>query len=314
MGLQKSKFSLSDIVSTLDFSRSDIEAVLDTAQVLENTPREKKQELLRNKTVATLFFEPSTRTRLSFETAAQNLGASVIGFADANVSSTKKGESLSDTIRIVSDYADFIVMRHFLEGAARLAADVSKKPVINAGDGSNQHPTQTLLDLYTIRKVFGTIDGLTIGLFGDLRYGRTVHSLAQTLTLFKDVKLVLISPETLAMPDYIKSFVEGKIEYIETKDLDGCIGKLDVLYVTRIQKERFADPVEYEKVKGKYGITKKDLSSAKPTLKVMHPLPRVDELSTEIDSTQYALYFEQAKNGVFVREALLYLLKDVKKW
>ncbi|MEM4598395.1 MAG: aspartate carbamoyltransferase [Candidatus Diapherotrites archaeon] len=307
-------FSLSDIVSVSDFTREDIEAVLTQAQKLEKMQKQAKKRLLFGKTVATLFFEPSTRTRLSFETAAQNLGASIIGFADANVSSAKKGESLSDTIRVVSDYSDIIVMRHYIEGAARLASEVSRKPIINAGDGSNQHPTQTLLDLYTIKKAFGRIDGLTIGLFGDLRYGRTVHSLAQALALFNEVNLVLISPETLALPDYVKSQIEGKIKYLETQELSEIVHELDVLYVTRIQKERFADPVEYEKVKGKYGLNLNAIEKAKEHLKVMHPLPRVDELSMEIDSTKHALYFEQAKNGVVVREALLYLLKDVEKW
>ncbi|MCX8190540.1 MAG: aspartate carbamoyltransferase [Candidatus Diapherotrites archaeon] len=308
------QLSFSDIVSISDFSRNDIEIILSEAKKLEKMPLQAKKQLLFGKTVATLFFEPSTRTKLSFETAAQNLGAGVIGFADANVSSAKKGESLSDTIRVVSDYADIIVMRHYIEGAARLASEVSKKPIINAGDGSNQHPTQTLLDLYTVEKAFGKIDGLTIGLFGDLRYGRTVHSLAQALALFNDVGLVLISPETLALPDYVKKQIEGRIKYIEAQELSEFIKELDVLYVTRIQKERFADPVEYEKVKGKYGLNKKSLEKAKENLKVMHPLPRVDELSTDIDQTKHALYFEQAKNGVIVREALLNLLKDVKKW
>jgi len=310
----KNNFSLSDVVSASDFSRKDVEAVLSTASWLEKEDIKEKKKILHGFVVATLFFEPSTRTKLSFDTAAQNLGASVIGFADANVSSIKKGESLADTIRVVSDYADIIVMRHYIEGAARLAADVSKRPVINAGDGANQHPTQTLLDLYTINKVFGHIDGLTIGLFGDLRYGRTVHSLVQMLTLFDDVKLKLISPETLSLPDNVKSSIAGKIEYEEAQELSKFIESLDVLYVTRIQKERFVDPMDYEKVRGKYCVTPSAIAKAKKTLKIMHPLPRVDELSAEIDKTSHALYFEQAKNGVVVREALLYLLKDVKKW
>ncbi|MCD6478388.1 MAG: aspartate carbamoyltransferase, partial [Candidatus Diapherotrites archaeon] len=260
------------------------------------------------------FFEPSTRTRLSFEAAIQNLGASVIGFADANVSSTKKGETLSDTIRVVSRYADIIVMRHYIEGAARLASEVSNKPIINAGDGANQHPTQTLLDLYTIKKAFGRIDGLTIGLLGDLKYGRTVHSLALALSLFEDIKLAFISPEMLAMPEHIKDSIKSKVRFSEHTELSEVIAKLDVLYVTRIQKERFPDPVDYEKVKSAYIVDKEAIKDAKPELKIMHPLPRVNELSYELDSTEHALYFEQARNGIPVREALLVLLKDVRKW
>lgn len=311
---KKIAFSLSDVVSISDFSRADIEAVIEKASEMERLSSAKKAALLRGKTVASLFFEPSTRTRLSFETAIQNLGASVIGFADADVSSTKKGETLSDTIRIVSLYADIIVMRHYIEGAARLASEVSNKPIINAGDGANQHPTQTLLDLYTIKKAFGRIDGLTIGLLGDLKYGRTVHSLAMALSLFEHMKLAFISPEMLAMPEYIKDSIRGKVRFSEHTELSEVIAELDVLYVTRIQKERFPDPVDYEKVKKAYVIDKDAIKGAKPELKIMHPLPRVNELSFELDSTKHALYFEQAKNGVPVREALLVLLKDVRKW
>jgi aspartate carbamoyltransferase catalytic subunit len=311
---KKIAFSLSDVVSISDFSRADIEAVIEKASEMERLSSNEKSALLRGKTVASLFFEPSTRTRLSFETAIQNLGASVIGFADANVSSTKKGETLSDTIRVVSRYADIIVMRHYIEGAARLASEVSNKPIINAGDGANQHPTQTLLDLYTLKKAFGRIDGLTIGLLGDLKYGRTVHSLAQALSLFEDIKLAFISPEMLAMPEHIKDNIRSKVRFSEHTELSEVIANLDVLYVTRIQKERFPDPVDYEKVKRTYIIDKEAIKGAKPELKIMHPLPRVNELSYEIDSTKHALYFEQARNGIPVREALLVLLKDVRKW
>jgi len=313
-GRKNFSFSLTDVVSISDFNRADVEAVLEKAAAMERMPREKKLKLLRGRAVASLFFEPSTRTRLSFETAIQNLGANVIGFADANVSSVKKGETLSDTIRVVSGYADIIVMRHYIEGAARLASEVSNKPVINAGDGANQHPTQTLLDLYTIKKAFGRIDGLTIGLLGDLKYGRTVHSLAQALSLFDDIKLAFIAPDELAMPQYIKERIAHKVSFEEHAELGSVLSELDVLYVTRIQKERFADPAEYEKLKGKYVVDRKALQGAKETLKVMHPLPRVNELSYDVDSTKHALYFEQARNGVPVREALLVLLKDVRKW
>ena len=313
-GRKNFSFSLTDVVSISDFGRADIEAVLEKAAAMERMPREKKLKLLRGRAVASLFFEPSTRTRLSFETAIQNLGASVIGFADANVSSVKKGETLSDTIRVVSGYADIIIMRHYIEGAARLASEVSNKPIINAGDGANQHPTQTLLDLYTIKKAFGRIDGLTIGLLGDLKYDRTVHSLAQALSLFDNIKLAFIAPDELAMPQHIKERIAHKVSFEEHAELGGVLSELDVLYVTRIQKERFADPAEYERLKDRYVVDRKALQGAKETLKVMHPLPRVNELSYDVDSTKHALYFEQARNGVPVREALLVLLKDVRKW
>ncbi len=309
-----SNFSLTDIVSINDFSREGIEAVLAKAFEMEAMPVTEKKKVLAGKTVASLFFEPSTRTRLSFETAIQNLGASVIGFADANVSSTKKGESLSDSIRTVSGYADMIVLRHHIEGAARRAAEVSPVPVINAGDGANQHPTQTLLDLFTIKKAFGRISGLTIGLLGDLKYGRTVHSLAVALSLFEDMKLVFIAPEMLAMPEEITNEVSGRLSVQESQDLEPFIPKLDVLYATRIQRERFPDESEYEAVKDSFVIGNKTLAGAKPSFKLMHPLPRVNEIKPEVDKTKYALYFEQARNGVPVREALLSMLKGVKKW
>ncbi len=310
----KNGFSLTDIVSINDFSKQDILAVLKQAALMEKMPRNKKAKILENKIVASLFFEPSTRTRLSFETAIQNLGGKVIGFADAGISSTKKGESLSDTIRTVSGYCDAIVMRHFIEGAARRAAEVSRVPVLNGGDGANQHPTQTLLDLFTIQKAFGKIYGLTIGLLGDLKYGRTVHSLAVALAKFDNIKLVFISPEMLKMPDYVKSELKGKIFFKETASLEHYLPKLDLLYATRIQKERFPDLTEYEKVKDAFVLDKDILKNAKKHLKIMHPLPRVNEISPELDETEHAIYFEQAKNGVPVREALLYLLKDVRKW
>ncbi len=280
---------------------------------MEKMPESKKSGLLRGIVVASLFFEPSTRTRLSFETAIQSLGGEVIGFADAKVSSTKKGESLSDTIRIAGGYADVIVMRHWIEGAARRAAEVSSKPIINGGDGSNQHPTQTLLDLYTIKKQFGKIDGLNVGMLGDLKYGRTVHSLLYALADFKGVKVFLISPESLKMPQNILDDVEGKVEVRETEKVEEFLPQLDVLYATRIQKERFVDEFEYEQIKNVYILGKEILKHTKKGFKIMHPLPRVNELKPELDSTEAALYFEQARNGVPVRQALLNILKDVKK-
>ncbi len=306
-------FNLTDVISISDFSRQDIETVLEKAWEMEKTPREKKARILENTVVASLFFEPSTRTRLSFETAIQNLGGKIIGFADAGVSSTKKGETLTDTIKIVSSYSDIIVMRHPVDGAARRAAEITKKPVINGGDGSNQHPTQTLLDLYTMQKEFKKIDGLSIGLLGDLKYGRTVHSLACALTLFKKIRLFLIAPESLKMPQYIIEDINGKLELQESETLEDFLPELDILYSTRIQKERFPDPVEYEKVKDAFVLDKKILEKTKPSFRIMHPLPRVNEISTELDATKAALYFEQAANGLPAREALLALLKDVKK-
>ena len=306
-------FKLRDIVSISDFSRQDIELVLEQAALMERMPREKKLELLRGKVVASLFFEPSTRTRLSFETSIQNLGASVIGFSDANTSSTKKGETLSDTIRMVSAYADIIVMRHYIEGAARRAAEISKCNIVNAGDGSNQHPTQTLLDLYTIRKEFRKIDGLSIGMLGDLKYGRTVHSLAFALSLFKGIKLYLIAPEQLKMPSYVLEQVDGKLEISASERLEDFLPELDVLYATRIQKERFVDASEYEKLKHIFILQKSMLSKAKEGLRIMHPLPRIDEISTDLDETRAALYFNQAANGIPVREALLCMLSKNSK-
>jgi len=306
-------FSLKDIVSINDFSKQDIDFVLEKAAEMDDLPVEKKKGILANKTVASLFFEPSTRTRLSFETAIQNLGGEVIGFADAGVSSAKKGESLSDSIRIIAGYADIIVMRHPIEGAARRAAEVSDKPVINGGDGANQHPTQTLLDLYTIKKSFGKITGLNIGLLGDLKYGRTVHSLMYALALFDNVKVYCIAPESLRMPKEIIEDVQDRLEIKETSKLEEFLPELDVLYATRIQKERFADEFEYEQIKNVFILGKEILKNTKNGLKIMHPLPRVNEIKPELDETSAALYFEQAKNGLPVREALLSILKDVKK-
>ncbi|PIY59950.1 aspartate carbamoyltransferase, partial [Candidatus Woesearchaeota archaeon CG_4_10_14_0_8_um_filter_47_5] len=279
--------------------------VLEKAKKMEAMPEEKKMKLLSGKVLATLFFEPSTRTRLSFEAAMSRLGGKVIGFADPKVSSTQKGETMADTIKTVERYCDVIVMRHPLEGTARLAAEVAKIPIINAGDGANQHPTQTFLDLYTIKKAKGKIDGLKIGFLGDLKFGRTVHSLALALSHF-EVELYFISPRSLAMPKtFLDEISEKGIVFHETADLVGTIPKLDILYNTRIQKERFHDLAEYEKAKGVYKLDRKMMAGAPESLKIMHPLPRVDEMSSDLDDTPYAIYFEQVTNGIPIRQTLL---------
>jgi aspartate carbamoyltransferase catalytic subunit len=306
-------FGLTDIISISDFSKHDIEFILSEAARMERMPPEKKMKLLRGKTVASLFFEPSTRTRLSFEAAIQNLGASVIGFAGEKGSSAEKGETLSDTIRVVSSYADMIVMRHHIEGSARRAAEISPKSVVNAGDGSNQHPTQTLLDLYTIKKEFGKIDGLSIGMVGDLRYGRAVHSLAYALANFRGVNLYLASPPSLRMPRQITDGIGNRVRIKEGANAETFMPHLDLLYATRIQKERFAEPLEYEKVKNAYVVDSAMLKNAKRRFRIMHPLPRVGEIDAGIDSTKAALYFKQAANGIPVREAVLRILSRVKK-
>ncbi len=307
-------FSFKNVVSISDFSRQQIDAVLSKAKEMEQMAHTKKHKLLDGLNVATLFFEPSTRTRLSFETAAQNLGAKVISVSDGAMTSQKKGESISDSIRTIAGYADIIVMRHFIEGAARRATEVCNKPIINAGDGSNQHPTQTLLDLYTIKKEFGKIDGIKIGMVGDLKYGRTVHSLAHALKHFDNVSLYCIAPNALKMPQAIIDEIKGKVKVFQTEKLDEFLGELDVLYSTRIQKERFPDPLEFERLKNSYILRKEILEKTKKNFRIMHPLPRVNEISTELDETSAALYFKQAANGIPVREAILYLLaRSVKK-
>ncbi|MFQ5891883.1 MAG: aspartate carbamoyltransferase [Candidatus Methanofastidiosia archaeon] len=287
-----------DFVSIRDFSKSEILQILKVAENMENAPQ---TQLLKGKILATLFYEPSTRTRLSFESAIQRLGGSCIGFSKPSSASVSKGESLADTVRIVEKYSDVMAIRHPADGAARLAADVLKIPVINAGDGSNQHPTQTLLDLYTMKKEFGRLD-LRIALMGDLKYGRTVHSLIYALSLF-DVYLQLLSPETLEIPNHMKDFLkEKKVEFEEIEEMKEL--DCEVIYVTRIQKERFPDLEEYERVKGSYVIDREGLKYLKGA-KIMHPLPRVDEIAREIDSCENAIYFKQAGNGIPVRMATL---------
>lgn len=272
----------------------------------------KSSDMLRGKILATLFFEASTRTRLSFESAMHKLGGSTIGFAEAEIASVKKGENLADTIRTVENYADVIAMRHPLEGAARLAAEFSRVPIINGGSGAEEHPTQALLDLYTIVKEKGKVNGLKIAFVGDLRYGRTVHSLAYALSMY-DVELFLISPETLRMRREVLQTIKQRIPVTEKTGLEKIVPAVDVLYVTRIQKERFPDPAEYVKVKGSYRIDLQTLSVAKKDLVILHPLPRVDEIASEVDNTPYARYFQQVWNGIVVRMALLALILGASK-
>ncbi len=305
-GMDSSSFLGRDVISIRDFAREEIDYILEMAGALEPVAKA-GSDMLRGKVLATLFFEPSTRTRLSFETAMQKLGGSVIGFAEPQVASIKKGENLADTVRVVENYADVLVLRHPLEGAARLAAEFVNVPVVNAGSGAEEHPTQALLDLYTISKEKGRIDGLNIALIGDLRYGRTVHSLAYGLSLY-DVKLHLVSPELLRMRREVLDTIKEKIDVVERREIDKILPEVDVLYVTRIQKERFPDPAEYAKVKGAYQIDLGTLKKAKENLIIMHPLPRVDEIAPEVDATPYARYFQQVGNGVVMRMALLALI------
>jgi len=305
------EFQGRDIISIEDFSREEINYVLSIAKTMESIAKI-GSNMLKGKILATLFYEPSTRTRLSFEAAMLKLGGSNIGFAEVDSASVKKGENLADTMRTVENYADVIAMRHPLDGAAKLAAEFSRVPVINGGSGSEEHPTQALLDLYTIQKEKGKIDGLKIALVGDLRYGRTVHSLAYGLSLF-DVELCLVSPESLRMRREVLRTIQDKIPVAETSNLEKAVSQVDVLYVTRIQKERFPDPAEYAKVKGVYKIDLKTLSDAKEDLIILHPLPRVDEIAAEVDGTSQARYFQQVWNGIVVRMALLALVLGAVK-
>jgi aspartate carbamoyltransferase catalytic subunit len=305
------KFQGRDIISIEDFTREEINYILDSSHAMEPVAKN-GSDMLKGKILANLFFEPSTRTRLSFEAAMLKLGGNVIGFAEAEIASVKKGENLADTIRTVENYADAIALRHPLEGAAKLAAEFSKVPIINAGTGAEEHPTQALIDLYTIRKEKGKIDGLKIAVVGDLRYGRTVHSLAYALALF-NIDLHLVSPETLKMRREVLNTIQGKIQVTENANLEEIIPQIDVLYVTRIQKERFPDAAEYAKVKGTYRIDLKTLKNAKKDLIILHPLPRIDEIASEVDATPQARYFQQAWNGTVVRMALLALVLGATK-
>jgi aspartate carbamoyltransferase catalytic subunit len=309
--VSKLNFEGRDIVSIEDFSREEINYILNISHSMEPVAA-KGSDMLKGKILANLFFEPSTRTRLSFEAAMLKLGGSTIGFAEAEIASVRKGENLADTIRTVENYADIIALRHPLEGAAKLAAEFSKIPILNAGSGAEEHPTQALMDLYTLQKEKGKIDGLKIALVGDLRYGRTVHSLAYALSLY-NIELYLISPESLRMRHEVIRAIKSKISIIEDTNLEGIMPQIDVLYVTRIQKERFPDAAEYAKVKGIYKIDLKTLKSAKKDLIILHPLPRVDEIAAEVDSTPQARYFQQVWNGIVVRMALLALVLGAVK-
>ena len=300
------KFDGRDVVSIRDFSREEIDYVLDTTDVVEPMATKGSRDLT-GKIMATLFFEPSTRTRLSFESAMYRFGGNCIGFAEPKMASVEKGENLADTIRVVENYADVLVIRHPLEGAARLAAEFASIPVINAGTGAEEHPTQAMLDLYTIRKEIGKIDDLTIALVGDLRYGRTVHSLAYALSLY-DIKLHLVSPSLLRMKKEVLEEVSQRVKVQESEDLSKIIPDVDVIYVTRIQKERFGSLEDYEKVRGVYRLNANDLSAAKKQMIVMHPLPRVDEIAYDVDSTPHAKYFRQVWYGLLVRMSLIGLV------
>ncbi len=302
----KPVFAGKDIVSIRDFSRREIDHILNIAGVMEPLAKS-GSDMLHGKIMATLFFEASTRTRLSFESAMARLGGIALGFSETKGTSVEKGENLADTVRVVENYADVLVIRHPLEGAARMAAEFSKVPIINAGSGAEEHPTQALLDLYTIRKEKGTIDGTNVGLIGDLRYGRTVHSLAYALSQYK-VNLFLVSPEILRMRREVLEEVSGRIHVKESTSLHDVLPELDVVYMTRIQKERFADLAEYEKVKGSYRLTATELAKARRDAIVMHPLPRVDEVAPDVDSTPQAKYFEQVGHGVTLRMGLLALV------
>jgi aspartate carbamoyltransferase catalytic subunit len=290
------------LVSINDLSKDEIFDLLDLAEEFEKNPI---QNIMASKVVATLFFEPSTRTRLSFESAVNRLGGRVIGFSEAANTSVSKGESLKDTILTVANYSDLIVMRHPIEGSARFAAEVSPVPIVNAGDGANQHPTQTLLDLYSIRKTQGTLNNLNIFLVGDLKYGRTVHSLLQAMSQF-GATFTFVAPKELQMPAEYKMQLDNLgLKYTEQTDLNENLDKADIIYMTRVQKERFSDPMEYEKVKNVYVLRNKMLENTKSNMRVLHPLPRVNEIHTDVDSNSKAYYFPQALNGVFTRMAIM---------
>ncbi len=297
------------LVSIDDLTTDEILNILDLAAEFEKNP---SQPLLSGKVIATLFFEPSTRTRLSFESAINRLGGKIVGFSDSGSSSVSKGETLHDTIKMVSNYSDLIVMRHPVEGSARFASEISSVPVINAGDGANQHPTQTLLDMFSIRKTQGRLDNLNIFMVGDLKYGRTVHSLMMAMSRW-NTTFNFISPDELKMPDEFKLYLDNLgLKYYEHSDFTDIISKADIIYMTRVQKERFSDPIEYEKVKNVYVLKNSMLANTKPNMRILHPLPRVNEIHTDVDSNPKAYYFEQALNGVYTRQAILCSLLGIK--
>ncbi|MDO5382802.1 MAG: aspartate carbamoyltransferase [Eubacteriales bacterium] len=297
------------LLSPLDFSVEELDELLELARDISKDPK-KYSHVCDGKKLATLFYEPSTRTRLSFEAAMLNLGGSVLGFSSADSSSAAKGESVSDTIRVISCYADICAMRHPKEGAPMVAASKSGIPVINAGDGGHQHPTQTLTDLMTIRELTGSLDNFTVGLCGDLKFGRTVHSLINSLVRYKNVKFVLISPKELRVPDYIRDDVlsANNAEFEEVENLEDAMPKLDILYMTRVQRERFFSEDEYLRMKDFYILDKAKMELAKESMYVLHPLPRVNEISVEVDDDPRAAYFKQAQYGVYVRMALIMTL------
>ena len=301
------------LMSPLDFTVEELDKLLDLAGDIERNPA-KYAHACEGKKLATTFYEPSTRTRLSFEAAMLNLGGSVLGFSDAANSSASKGESVSDTIRIISCYADICAMRHPKEGAPLVASQKSTIPVINAGDGGHQHPTQTLTDLLTIRSLKGRLDNLTIGLCGDLKFGRTVHSLINALIRYPNVKFVLISPDELKIPSYIRNdtLIKNNIEFVEVERLEDVIGNLDLLYMTRVQRERFFNEEDYVRMKDFYILDKKKMSLAKEDMLVLHPLPRVNEISVEVDDDPRAVYFKQVQYGVYVRMALILTLLEIE--
>jgi len=301
------------LIDIKDFTKDEIIDLIKVANdIIDN--RDKYSKLCDGKILATLFFEPSTRTRLSFESAMLRLGGKVLGFSEASSSSTSKGETLADTITVVSSYCDIIAMRHPKEGAPVVASNHSCVPIINAGDGGHNHPTQTLTDLLTISREKGRLDDLTIGLCGDLKFGRTIHSIINALSRHKNIKFILISPEELKLPDYVKEEVldKNKIEYIETNDMEKYMKDLDVLYMTRVQKERFFNEEDYLRLKDYYILDNDKLKTAKKDLTILHPLPRVNEIATEVDDDERAKYFEQAANGVFIRMALILKLLGIE--
>ena len=302
--------SKKNLISITDFSKEEYLKIMELSSQFEENP---SQSLLKGKVIATLFFEPSTRTRLSFETAINRLGGKIIGFSDSNSSSVSKGETLHDTIKMVSNYADMIIMRHPLEGSARYAAEVSDVPVINAGDGANQHPSQTLLDMYSIMKTQGRLDDINLFMVGYLKYGRTVHSLLMAMSQFKNPIFNFVAPPELAMPDEYKLYLSNMgIRYFEHLEFNDIINQADIIYMTRVQKERFIDPVEYEKVKNVYILKNEMLANTKPTVKILHPLPRINEIHTNVDSNPKAYYFTQARNGVFTRMAIISHLLNLR--
>ncbi|MBQ8222395.1 MAG: aspartate carbamoyltransferase [Bacteroidales bacterium] len=297
------------LISIYDYTPEEICHILDIAEDFE---KNRLQNLLNGRVIASLFFEPSTRTRLSFETAIQLLGGNVIGFSSTAGTSLQKGESLKDTIMMVASYADLIVMRNPVDGSARYASEVSKVPIINAGDGSNQHPTQCLLDLYSIRKTQGTLENLEITMVGDLKYGRTVHSLVQAMCNF-NAKFNFVSPVELKMPSTVIQYIKNAgLEYHEYTELEEVIPHSDIIYMTRVQRERFPDPLEYEKVKNSYILCNDMLENSKPNCRILHPLPRVNEINTDVDANPKAYYFQQAQNGLFVRQALIAAILGLK--